>query len=192
MQPKASVAAQQFTVFTIGELEYGVDIMRISQITQPHAIRPVPRASAFIDGVIELRGAVIPIIDLRRRFGLEPQQASRATKHIIVRVNRQLLGLIVDGVVGMHRVERSAIRQTPAWITGPEAAVFSGVCRREEQLVLLVDLSALVSSEESLALGELRLDSQTDWSEEAPEEEVVEVVEAGGDGDDVDDWWESD
>ncbi len=189
MQPKASVASQQFTVFTIGELEYGVDIMRISQITQPQAIRLVPRASAFIDGVIELRGAVIPIIDLRCRFGLEPQRATRATKHIIVRVNRQLLGLIVDGVVGMQRVERSAIRPTPAWITGPEAAVFSGVCRREDQLVLRVDLTALVSSEESLKLGELRLDSQADWSEEAPE---VEVVEAGGDGDDVDDWWESD
>ncbi len=150
MQPQEAASVRTFTVFTIGELEYAVDIMRISQITQQQSIRPVPRAPAYIDGVIELRGAVIPIIDLRRRFGLEPVPPTRATKHLIVRVDRRLVGLIVDGVVGMISVERSAIRPTPGWIAGPEAAVFSGLCRREDHLVLLVDLSALVSSEESL------------------------------------------
>ncbi len=189
MQPQGAVSARQFTVFTIGELEYAIDIMRISQITQPQTIRPVPRAPAHIDGVIELRGAVIPIIGMRRRLGLEPVPPTRATKHIIVQVDRQLVGLIVDEVVGMLRVERSEIRPTPEWITGPEAAVFSGLCRRKGHLVLVVDLKALFSSKESLELGDLQLDSDKDWSDEAPE---VEIVEADGVGDDVDDWWESD
>lgn len=196
LQPRSAVLDRQFTVFIIGELEYAVDIMCISQIIRPQPIRPVPRAPAYIEGVIELRGAVIPIMDLRRRFGLEPAPSSRSTKFIIVRLDRRLVGLIVDEVVGVHRVSRSAIRPTPGWIAGPEAAVFSGLCRREGHLVLVVDLATLVSSKENLQLGDLQLDSDRDWSEEAPEaapeaEPEAEIVEVGGTSDDVDDWWES-
>jgi len=188
MKPLNAEPDRQFTVFTLGELEYAIDIMRISQIIQPQPIRPVPRAPSYIEGVIELRGVVVPIMDLRRRLGLELLPATRATKFIIVQLDRRLVGLIVDGVVGVHRVGRSAIRRTPEGIAGPEAAVFSGVCRRGDHLVLLVELAALVSSEENLQLGGLTLDSDRDWSGEAPE---ADVVEAGGAGDDVDDWWES-
>lgn len=189
MRPRNAEQDRQFTVFVLGDLEYAIDIMRISQIIQPLPIRPVPRAPSYIDGVIELRGVVIPIMDLRRRFGLDVGVASRATKFIIVRLDGRLVGLIVDRVVGVHRVGRSAIRRTPDWITGPEAAVFSGVCRREDHLVLLVELATLVSTTEDLQLGGVQLDSDKDYADEAPE---VEVVEAGGAGDDVDDWWESD
>jgi purine-binding chemotaxis protein CheW len=189
MRPQNAEPDRQFTVFTLGELEYGVDIMHISQIIQPEPIRPIPRAPAYVDGVIERRGVVVPIIDLRRRFGLPSVDVSRATKIIIVRLDRRLVGITVDGVVGVHRVAQSAIRRTPAWIAGPEAEVFTGVCRRGDHLVLLVELATLVSSEENLQLGGLQLDSKRDWSDEAPE---AEVVPAGGAGDDVDDWWESD
>lgn len=189
MRPQNAEPDRQFTVFVLGDLEYAIDIMRISQIIQPQPIRPVPRAPSYIDGVIELRGVVIPIMDLRRRFGLEPADISRSTKFIIVQLDRRLVGLIVDGVVGVHRVGRSAIRRTPDWIAGPEAAVFSGVCRREDHLVLLVELATLVSSQDNLQLGGLQLDRDKDYAEEEPE---VEVVDAGGAGDDVDDWWESD
>jgi purine-binding chemotaxis protein CheW len=189
MQPRSAVSARQFTVFTIGELEYAVDIMRISRIIRSQTIRPVPQAPAYIDGVIELRGVVIPIIDLRSRFGLEPVPPTRATKQIIVQVDDRLVGFVVDEVVGMVRVEQSAIRPTPEWIAGPEAAIFSGLCRREDHLVLLVNLKALISSKESFELGALQLDSDKDWSAEAT---AVEVVEAGGVDVDVDDWWESD
>jgi len=201
MKPGTAVPDRQFTVFTLGELEYAVDIMRISQIIQPQHVRPVPGAPAYIDGVIEVRGAVIPIMDLRRRFGLESAPSCRATKFIIVRLDRRLVGLVVDSVVGVHRVGRSAIRPTPAWIAGPAAAVFSGLCRREDRLVLLVELEALISTQENIQLGDLQLDSDRDWSEAAPEltpgaptgaPPEAEVVEAGGAGDDVDDWWESD
>ncbi|MFH2009717.1 MAG: chemotaxis protein CheW [bacterium] len=156
MQAGPSTPDLQFAVFTLGSLEYAVDIMRISQIIRPISIRPVPRVPAFIEGVIELRGVVIPIMDLRRRLGIEPAPDVRATKYIIVRLERRLIGLIVDRVVGVHRVSHDAIRPTPDWISGPEASVFSGVCRRVEGLVLLVDLDRLISSDETLDLGALR------------------------------------
>ncbi len=189
MQPRSAVPDRQFAVFTLGELEYAVDIMRISQIIQPQSIRPVPRAPTYVDGVIERRGVVIPIMDLRRRFGLEAPPSTRATKFIIVRLDGRLIGLIVDRVIGVHRVPHNAIRPTPEWIAGPEAAVFSGVCRREDHLVLMVDLATLVSTQEKLELGQMQLDSERDWSDEVG---AVEVVEADGVGDEVDDWWESD
>jgi len=166
MQSGPSTPELQFAVFTLGSLEYAVDIMRISQIIRPMPIRPVPQAPAFIDGVIELRGVVIPIMDLRRRLGIEPAPDERATKYIIVRLERKLVGLIVDCVVGVHRVSQDAIRPTPGWIAGPEAAVFSGVCRRGEGLVLLVELDRLISSDETLDLGELQHPPSQVWDDD--------------------------
>lgn len=189
MQPRSAAPDRQFAVFTLGELEYAVDIMRISQIIQPQPIRPVPRAPAHIDGVIELRGAVIPIMDLRRRFGLDPASSSRSAKFIIVRLKGRFVGFIVDRVIGVHRVPAADIRATPEWIAGPEAAVFTGVCRREDRLVLLIDLATLIAFSDTLQIGAHQLDSDRDWPEEGT---AVEEVDAGGAGDDVDDWWESD
>ncbi len=148
-------ASQQLAVFTLGELEYAIDIMRIRQIIRPLAIRPVPYAPDFVDGVIELRGSVIPVVDLRRRFGLEPGADVRAVKFFIVRLRGRQLGLVVDSVVGVLRVRLEEIRPTPQWITGPEAAVFNGVCRREDRLVLLLDLERLLSTREALSLGDV-------------------------------------
>lgn len=146
----ATASGQQFAVFTLGSLEYAVDIMRITQIIRPLPVRPVPRAPEFIDGVIELRGAVIPVMDLRRRFGVQSAGTDQSVKFIIVRLGRRQLGLIVDMVVGVHRVQAEAIRPAPQWIAGEGTAIFSGVCMREGRLVLLIDLGKLVATDEVL------------------------------------------
>ncbi len=186
-QPSGSAADRQLAVFVIGELEYAVDIMRISQIVQARPSRPVPGTPDYIEGVVELRQAVIPVVDLRSRFGLERAPVTRRSKLIVVRLEDKLVGMAVDRVIGMIRVSQGAIRRTPEWITGAESRVFVGVCRRDDHLVLVVDLDALLTSDEKLELGRVRLDSERDWSgsELAPER-----VEEGGS--DVDDWWESD
>lgn len=147
----------QLAIFTLGNQEYGLDIMRIRQILRPQRIRPVPKAPAFMDGVIELRGVVVPVVDLRRRFGVEAREDARANKLVIARLQGRLMGLVVDGVHGVHRLRREEIRPAPRWIVGPESAVFSGVCRREDHLVLVLDLAKLLSSNESFHLGELSL-----------------------------------
>jgi purine-binding chemotaxis protein CheW len=108
---------------------------------------------------------VIPIMDLRRRFGIEQAPNTRHTKFIIVRLDRRLVGLVVDRVIGVHRMPASAIRPTPRWIAGPEASVFSGVCLREKRLVLLVDMAELVTTDEKLHLGDLRLPTEADWGD---------------------------
>lgn len=156
----------QLAIFVLGSQEYALDIMRIRQILRPQRIRPVPKAPTFVDGVIELRGVVIPVIDLRRRFGVEAREPSRANKLIIARLQGRLMGLMVDSVQGVHRLSREEIRPAPHWIVGPESAVFSGVCRREDRLVLVLDLTKLLSSNEALHLGELSLPTADAFSED--------------------------
>lgn len=143
---------RQFAVFILGELEYAIDILSIRQIVRPQAVRPVPKAPAFIHGVVDLRGHVIPVLDLGHRFGLGNRETTRASKLIIVQCSDRLLALHVDRVLGVIRVSRDELQPTPQWITGAEAAVFSGLCRREGHIVLILDLSALLSLGEEVRL----------------------------------------
>ena len=156
-----SGGGRQFAVFTLGDLEYAIDILSIRQIVRPQAIRRVPRAPTFVHGVIDLRGQIIPVLDLGRRFGLETDEGSRAAKLIIVQCQERLLALLVDRVLGVHRVGPEDLHPTPQWITGPEAAVFSGLCRRDGHLVLILDLSALLSLGEEVRLHALAVHPAT-------------------------------
>jgi purine-binding chemotaxis protein CheW len=146
--------ARELAVFELGALEYALDIMAIKLIVRMPSLRPVPRAPEFVEGVMELRGVLVPVMDLRRRLGLAVTPATRATKLVIVKVDGRLLGLIVDRALGVHRVAPADVRATPEGIGGPEGAVFSGACLREGHLVLIIDLPRLLSSQEKLHLGD--------------------------------------
>lgn len=146
---------RQLAVFTLGELEYAIDILAIRQIVRPQAVRRVPHAPAYVHGVIDLRGHVIPVLDLGLRFGLSPAESSRTAKLIIVECDARLLALHVDRVLGVHRAGREDLHPTPRWVTGPEASVFSGLCRRDGRLVLIIDVSALLSLGEDVRLRAL-------------------------------------
>ena len=148
-------SALQLAVFNLGPLEYAIDIMAIKLIVRMPSLRPVPRAHEFVEGVMELRGVLVPVVDLRRRLGLAVTPPTRATKLVIAKVEGRLVGLIVDRAVGVHRVAPTDVRPTPEWISGPEGAVFSGACMRATSLVLIIDLPRLLSSQEKLRLGEI-------------------------------------
>lgn len=155
----------QLAAFTVGGELYALDIMRIKEIINPLPITPVPRSPAFIEGVLELRGVILPVVDMRKRFGLPPIAPSRATKVLIVAIDRLggpasveaaaagprwIVGLVVDGVQEVLRVPRAEILPPPAIALTAEARYFSGVCRLRDRIVMLVDLEALLSP------GELR------------------------------------
>jgi purine-binding chemotaxis protein CheW len=142
----------QLAYFAVGALHYAIDIMVIRQIIRPQPLRAVPHAPFFVDGVIELRGAIVPVMDLRRRFGVEPTPTQRSEKIIIVRLPGRMLGLLVDRVLGVRRVPRSRVHPTPDWFTGAEAAVFAGACMEDGGLVLILDLQGLLSAPERLDL----------------------------------------
>src|SRR5207237_570202 len=110
----------QLAVFRIGDREYALDIMRIKEIIRPLPITPVPKAPPFIEGVVELRGAIIPMLDLRKRFEVPATSPSRTTKYIVVGVEGRIIGLVVDAVSEVIRVQRDEVRPAPSMVSAEE------------------------------------------------------------------------
>lgn len=140
----------QLAGFVVGEGTYGIDIMRIKEVLQsrPYPIRKVPHAPAIIEGVIELRGVVIPVIDLRKRFSVEiDHELDRFNKLIIVSVRGRIVGLKVDKVIGELRVPSASVRPAPSMLSGIEGATetfFSGVCKVGDDVVFVLHLDGLL------------------------------------------------
>jgi purine-binding chemotaxis protein CheW len=162
----------QLVAFTVADGHYALDIMRIKEIVNPMPVTRVPKAPGFIEGVIELRGAILPIVDLRKRFDLPAEPYSRATKFLIVGIDvggkRMIVGLVVDGVLEPLRVPKESVRAAPALAQG-EQAYFSGVVQRrqrervdgrearkasedDDRIFMLLDIDAILSSKEKISL----------------------------------------
>lgn len=123
----------ELCTFRIGGEDYAVDIMRVREIINPLPITPVPRAPAFIEGVIRLRSEVIPVVDVRKRFGLPPLPPTRKTKHLVVRIGGRRLALVVDEVTEVVRLSRSEIRPAPVFADERAPRFFLGVCGGDVQ-----------------------------------------------------------
>ena len=150
------VELMQLVAFGVGDGDYAVDIMRIKEIINPVAVTPMPKAPPFIEGVIELRGAILPIIDVRKRFDMTPTSATRATKYLIVSIDvgeaRVIAGLIVDRVSEPLRVPRTEIRPAPR-LSVSERAFFTGVVAHHGKMLMVLDVDALLSSPEKQLLS---------------------------------------
>lgn len=138
--------------FFVGGGLYGIDIMRIKEVIQaaPYPIRPVPHAPPVIEGVITLRGVVIPVIDLRKRFGAGiDEELKPLNKLIIVSVKGRIVGLKVDKVLGELRVESDEVRPAPSMLSATSAGegedFFSGVCKIDDDVVFVVNLEGLIA-----------------------------------------------
>ncbi len=121
----------QLCTFRVGGEDYAIDIMRVREIIPPLPVTPVPRAPPFVEGVIRLRGDVIPVLDVRRRLGLPLTPPTRKTKVLIVKVAGRRLGLVVDEVTEVVRIPRPEIRPAPALVEGHGSRFFLGVCGGE-------------------------------------------------------------
>jgi purine-binding chemotaxis protein CheW len=126
--PAAEGARVQLCTFRIGGEDYALDIMRVREIIQPLPVTPVPRAPAFVEGVVRLRGEVVPVVDVRKRFGLPATPFTRKSKYLIVTVAGRRLGLVVDEVCEVLRLARADIRPTPDLVGQRGPRFFLGVC----------------------------------------------------------------
>ncbi|MDR1685160.1 MAG: chemotaxis protein CheW [Desulfovibrio sp.] len=143
----------QLVTFSIGEEEFGVDILKVQEIIRTMEITKVPRAEAFVEGVINLRGKVIPIIDLRRRFGLDSKVHDKHTRIIVIEINNMIVGFVVDSVSEVLRIPAGTVEPPPPVVAGVDSEYISGVGKLQDRLLILLDLDKLLSSEviESLA-----------------------------------------
>jgi len=145
----------QLACFRIGAEMYALDIMKIKEIIRPQKLTPVPKAPSFIEGVMNLRGAVIPVADLRKRFDQPVTAESRKNRIIICALTGRIIGLLVDEVFEVRRYSRQEISPAPQFLKGPEAEFFLGVARRGEELIMLLDLERILSSDEKIELQRL-------------------------------------
>lgn len=156
---RGRVELTQLVAFGVGGGDYALDIMRIKEIINPVAVTPMPKAPPFVEGVIELRGAILPLIDVRKRFDLAATAPTRATKYLIVSTDvgeaRIIVGLVVDRVSEPLRVPKSEIKPAPQLSTA-EQAYFTGVVHHNGRMLMVLDVDALLSSAEKQQLSGMR------------------------------------
>ncbi|HEY3315504.1 MAG TPA: chemotaxis protein CheW [Bacillota bacterium] len=146
----------KYVVFQLGGEAYGVDINKVQDINPMTKITQVPRAPEFVEGIINLRGRVIPVIDLRKRFGLPPQDHTRSTVIVVVEVEGNTIGVIVDAVSEVLPIPRGVVEPPSPFIAGVDSDYLRGVAKLEDRLIILLDLEKALNRQEKNDLKDKR------------------------------------
>ncbi|HHU64027.1 MAG TPA: chemotaxis protein CheW [Clostridiales bacterium] len=141
------MAATQLVLFNLGDDEYGVNILDVQEIIKPQEVTKVPDNPEFIEGIINLRGTVVPIIDLKSRVGLGDTDITDDTRFIILNTDDQTIGFIVDSVKEILRLEEDALKEIPE-ITKINKDYIDSVVERKGKLIIVFDLKKVLSVQE--------------------------------------------
>ena len=138
----------QLVSFKIGREEFGVDILQVQEIIRMMKITRVPNSPDYVDGVVNLRGKVIPVVDLRKRLGMEIKDRDKNTRIIVVELESKTIGFIVDEVNEVLRIPRSITEAPPKMVSGIDSEYITAVGKLEDRLLILLDLEKVFSNEE--------------------------------------------
>jgi purine-binding chemotaxis protein CheW len=152
---KQSEEILQLVSFNIGTEEFGVDILKVQEINRMVEITRVPRAPDFVEGIINLRGKVIPIIDIRKRFNMELAEQDKNTRIVVVDISGQIMGMVVDSVSEVLRIPASTLEPTPEVVTSIDSDYIRGVAKLEDRLLIYLDLSKILSGDERQTLAQI-------------------------------------
>ncbi len=144
---EATIEKQAVVVRVCNEY-YVVDIMKIKEIIKPLKLTLIPKAPKFIEGVINLRGIVIPIIDMRKRFELPPRENDKKTRIVVILIEKKIVGLIVDEVKEVIKINVRNIKPPPKMLAGVNTDFIFGVCKYHDDLLMILRLDRLLSPEE--------------------------------------------
>lgn len=144
----------QLVVFRLGVEEYGVPITQVQEINRLTTSTRIPQAPDFIEGVISLRGKVLPVIDLKKRFGLETSAYTDEARIVVVKIADHTVGVIVDVVSEVLRLPMERVEPPPAIIAGITAEYLRGVGKLGDRLLILLDLNRILTETEKAQLGE--------------------------------------
>jgi purine-binding chemotaxis protein CheW len=151
-QQRATSDSLQLVCFRVGDEEYGIDIMRVREVVPALPITRVADAPGFLEGIIELRGAFFGVVDLRRRLGATAPAVTPPQRYVVVWLHGRSLGLVVDGVTEVRRIEPRRVAPLAASVPGA-GRLLAGVARLDHGVVLVMDLDHLLSAAEQSALG---------------------------------------
>lgn len=156
MRQGAEAASEvQIVAFKLEEEEFAIDIYQVHEVLKMVPVTPLPQAAHFIEGVINLRGEVIPVIDLRKRFELPVQERNDQTRIIIVEIEEHKVGLIVDFVTEVLRLSSEAIQPPPARVAGAGNDFIQGIGRIEGRLLIILNLAKILTMQAKIALEEV-------------------------------------
>lgn len=152
----------QFLTFFLADEEYGVDILRVQEIKGWNAVTPIPNTPDYIRGVINLRGIIVPIVDLRRRFGLEAVEYGPMTVVIVLKVMREdksrVMGIVVDAVSDVYNVQDESLKPAPDFGSVVNVDFVQGLATVDDAMVIILDIDHLLNSGE-LAMMDESIDS---------------------------------
>lgn len=147
----------QLVTFCVNNEQYAVDILRVQEINRMMTITQVPQSPAGVEGVINLRGRIIPIMDLRVRFGMPKGERTDESRIVVVEAGGAIVGFIVDKVHEVLRISRSTVDAAPAMSSTVESRYIDGVAKLENRLIILLDLDALLGDQANAAQSTTRL-----------------------------------
>ena len=144
----------QLVTFTLGQEEYAVDILKVQEINRMKEITRVPNSPSYVEGVINLRGKVIPVVDLRKKFGLEEKENDEQSRIMIMDIQGITMGLVVDSVSEVLRIPSSTVEPTPPMASNISAEFIKGIAKLEDRLIILLDMDRLLGKSEETAMIE--------------------------------------
>jgi len=143
----------QLVSFNIGSEEFGVDILKVQEINRMVEITKVPQSPHYVEGVINLRGKVIPIVDLRKRFNLDVKEYDKNTRIVVVDISGNIMGMVVDSVSEVLRIPSSTIEPPPEIVTGIDSEYIKGVAKLDDRLLIFLDLSKVIDVNEMTGIA---------------------------------------
>jgi len=144
----------QWGTFRLGDEIYGVNVMQIREVLRYTEITPVPGAPYFVLGIINLRGNVVTVIDTRIRFGLPVAEVDNNTRIVIVEVDKQVIGMLVDSVAEVTYLKESEIEKAPSVGNEETSKFITGVCNKNDELLILIDLERMIDTGQAATVGE--------------------------------------
>lgn len=141
----------QYLTFRLGEEEYGVEILKVQEIKGYSAITPIPNTPAYLKGVMNLRGTIVPVVDLRAKFTMAEAEYNQFTVIIVLTVGTKVMGLVVDAVSDVLNIPRADIQATPDFGAQVDARFISGMARAGDKLVVLLDIDKVLGGDDLAA-----------------------------------------
>ena len=148
------MATLQQVVFKLDKEEYGLDIMKVNGIEKYQEVVKIPNAPDYIEGMINLRGEVLPIFSLRKKFNLIDKPTDDETKIIVAYTNSIKVGFVVDAVQEIMQINEIDVEEAPPIVTGIDRKYIKSVAKVEDRMVTLIDIDLVVTDEEKISLGQ--------------------------------------
>lgn len=150
------MSERQLVVFKLKNEEYGIEITKVEEIVRYQEITNIPQSTEYILGVINLRGRVIPIVDLKEKFYKMPTEITEETRIVVLNLEKMSVGIIVDSVSEVLRIQEENIEVTPQMCKDREGQAIIGVGKLEDRLLMLLDIDKTMTMEEKETLAEVK------------------------------------